>query len=265
MTLNISPETKVGKVDGWDATEYNKGEDKTYTFKSNAKDVKITSGELKDVLSNGYSISTNGVMYKTEVKGIIPAILETWFQERVEYRNLMKKYGDGGNTQMYEYFKARQHIQKILLNSLYGVLGLPSFRFYDLDNAEAVTTTGVSIIQFAEKMANHFYQKELETEKDYCIYMDTDSLFFPALPLIEKRYPNIDVKDDDKMSEKILEIVGDIQPFLNSSFSIFSDKFLNCPEHKFSIKQELIAKAGDMHSGLSMTMELRLISLRSKV
>ena len=35
----------------------------------------------------------------------------------------------------YKYYKVRQGVQKVLLNSLYGVLGLPMFRFYDLDNA----------------------------------------------------------------------------------------------------------------------------------
>jgi DNA polymerase elongation subunit (family B) len=52
-------------------------------------------------------------------------------------------------------------VQKILLNSLYGVLGLPAFRFYDIDNAEAVTTTGRTVIQSTSHMANIKYNKEL--------------------------------------------------------------------------------------------------------
>ena len=51
----------------------------------------------------------------------------------------MKKYGEEGNDEQHGYFKRRQHVQKIVLNSLYGVLGLPVFRFYDIDNAEATT------------------------------------------------------------------------------------------------------------------------------
>ena len=51
----------------------------------------------------------------------------------------MKKFGDEGNKEQYQYFNRRQHVQKIILNSLYGVLGLPVFRFYDIDNAEATT------------------------------------------------------------------------------------------------------------------------------
>ena len=41
---------------------------------------------------NDVSISSNGVLYDLKQKGVIPAILEKWFNERVEYRKLAKKY-----------------------------------------------------------------------------------------------------------------------------------------------------------------------------
>ena len=100
----------------------------------------------------------------------------------------MKKFGDEGDEDKYGYFNRRQHIQKIVLNSMYGVLGLPVFRFYDLENAEATTLTGQTLIKFTRKLVNHFYNKELGTEKDYCIYIDTDSVFYSAVPLIEHRF-----------------------------------------------------------------------------
>jgi DNA polymerase elongation subunit (family B) len=40
-------------------------------------------------------------------------------------------------------------------------LGLPAFRFYDVDNAEAVTTTGQTVIKSTADMANIKYNKEL--------------------------------------------------------------------------------------------------------
>ena len=57
----------------------------------------------------------------------------------MEYRKLSKKFHEEGDKEQSEYFDRRQYLQKVLLNSLYGVLGLPVFRFYDLDNAEATT------------------------------------------------------------------------------------------------------------------------------
>ena len=153
-------------------------------------------------------------MYDLKQKGVIPAILEKWFNERVEYRKLAKKYGEEGNDELHGYFDRRQLVQKILLNSLYGVLGLTVFRFYDIDNAEGTTTTGQKLIQFTETIANSYYNKILKTNEDYCIYTDTDSVFYSALPLVKNRFPNADVKDDKFMTEQILEIAGEVQDYI---------------------------------------------------
>ena len=73
---------------------------------------------------------------------------------------------------------------------------LKSFRFFDIDNAEAVTTTGQQLIKSTGDFGSKFYNDELGTkDKDYCIYTDTDSVFFSAKPIIEKRFPNIDMND----------------------------------------------------------------------
>ena len=182
-------------------------------------------------------------MYRNDKKGLIPSILNKWFDERVEYKKLMKKYGDEGNKEQYEYFGKRQLVQKIILNSLYGVLGLPVFRFYDVDNAEATTTTGVELIKFTEKMGNYYYNKELGEDKDYCIYTDTDSVFYPAVPLVKSRYPDANVEDEEFMTEKILEVADGVQGCLNQTYDQFAKRFLNCDEHRFDIKQELIARS----------------------
>ena len=209
MSLNISPETKMGKIIGWDEEEFIRGDKKTYTLKSDDREMgKLTETELKDFLDNNkVSVSSNGVMYRSDKKGLIPALLEKWFDTRVEYRKLMKKFGDAGDNEKYTYFKSRQLIQKVVLNSLYGVLGLPVFRFYDLDNAEATTLTGQELIKFTRKIGNHFYNKELGDTKDYCIYIDTDSVFYSALPLIQKRFPTMDIESETMMSKRILDVL----------------------------------------------------------
>ena len=60
-----------------------------------------------------------------------------------------------------------------------------------MDNATAVTTTGQTVIKSTADMANIKYNKELETpDADSNIYIDTDSVFFSAAPLMDKRIPN---------------------------------------------------------------------------
>ena len=246
MSLNMSPETKIGKINGWDAEEFIKGVTKTYSVEKNEKVIRrFSNGELKDFFNkNNVSISSNGVIYDLSKKGVIPAILETWFNERVEYRGLAKKYGQEGNDELHGYFNRRQYVQKILLNSLYGVLGLTVFRFYDIDNAEGTTSTGQELIKFTEKIANNYYNNILGTKEDYCIYTDTDSVFYSALPLVKNRLPNADITDDKFMTEQILDIASEVQEYINKSYNYFSSKFLNIRgDHRFEIKQELIAKS----------------------
>jgi len=246
MSLNISPETKIGKLTGWNGAEFLKGTSKTYTLKSNGKEKgKLTEKELKDFFDkNKVSVSSNGVLYRSDKQGLIPALLAKWFDTRVEYRKLMKKFGDEGDNDKYTYFKSRQLIQKVILNSLYGVLGLPVFRFYDLDNAEATTLTGQELIKFTKKMGNYFYNKQLGDSSDYCIYIDTDSVFYSALPLIKKKFPTMDFESETLMSKRILDVADEMQVFLNKSYDYFAKKFLNLDKHRFEIKQELIAKSG---------------------
>ncbi len=247
MSLNISPETKIGKIAGWNPEEFLKSTNKkTYTIIQNEKEMgRFTETELKRFLdSKQIGVASNGVMYRSDKDGLLPALLRKWFDERVEYRKLSKKFHEQGDKEQSDYFDRRQYLQKIILNSLYGVLGLSTFRFYDLDNAEAVTKTGQALIKFTKKISNSFYNRELGDTKDYCIYIDTDSVFYSATPIVKNRFPNLNVRDEDKMSKAILEIADEVQLYLNNSYDYFAKKFCNIDKHRFDIKQEVIAKSG---------------------
>ena len=246
MSLNISPETKIGKIEGWSPEEFlKKNHKKTYSIMNDDKLLgRFTEKELRDYLNDrSVGIATNGVMYRTDKNGLLPALLRKWFDERVEYRKLSKKFHEEGDKEKSDYFDRRQYLQKVVLNSLYGVLGLPVFRFYDVDNAEAVTYTGQSLIKFTKKIANNYYNKELGDNENYCIYIDTDSVFYSALPLIEKRFPNTSFTET-RMTQRIMEICGEVQDYLNMSYNYFAKKFCNLDKHRFDIKQEVIAKSG---------------------
>ena len=149
MSINISPETKIGKVEGYTAESHMKSEMESYVIEDdNGKRYpSMDKVKFEDFTKKmDLSIASNGVLYTQDKVGIIPEILNVWFDQRVEYKDQMKKFGQAGNDEKYKFFAQRQLVQKIMLNSLYGVLGLPSFRFYDVDNAEAVTLTGQTVI-----------------------------------------------------------------------------------------------------------------------
>ena len=101
------------------------------------------------------------------------------------------------------------------------MLGLPAFRFYDVDNAEAVTLTGQTVIKSTADMANIKYNKELGTKDgDYNIYIDTDSVFFSAVPILDFRFPDWKQKEDGEIALLVDGIAGETQDFLNKFYDV---------------------------------------------
>jgi DNA polymerase elongation subunit (family B) len=217
-----------------------------------------TDDFYKLIEQSNYSLSSNGVMYRLDKAGIIPTILQKWFQERKEMRKKAAECKKSGDMAGYNFYNTRQQVWKILLNSMYGVLGLPIFRFYDVDNAEGVTTTGVSIIKTTARAINLYYKKELGKDGDYVIYTDTDSCFVDAVPIIKKRFPDVDFNNDAKMTEAIMCVTTEVQFYVNSFYDIMAKKFFNLnvirfelerqkdvfvkTTHAFDAKQEVISK-----------------------
>ena len=247
MSINISPETKMGKVKGYTAESHMKGTMDSYSIVDN------NGGESKPLPKEQFdnfikkmelSVASNGVLYRQDKIGVIPEILNVWFDKRVEYKDLMKKYGKEGNDELYKFYSQRQLVQKIMLNSLYGVLGLPSFRFYDVDNAEAVTLTGQTVIKTTEMIANQYYIKNIGKEDDYNVYTDTDSVFYQAGPLVKARNPNINMESDEEMIPAILSVAKEVQDHINMVYDTMAKKMFNIDSHRFDIKQETIAKGG---------------------
>jgi DNA polymerase elongation subunit (family B) len=248
MTLNISPETKVGKITNWDAEANIRGLDTTYKLVGKDGDTyEYTTQELTEVIKDSnLGVAANGVLYTQDKKGLIADILNDWFEKRVEFRKLEKQYGEAGDTEKYDFYAKRQLVQKILLNSMYGVLGLPAFRFYDIDNAEAVTVTGQTVIKKTAEMANRKYWKELGTTDDYNVYIDTDSIYMMAEPLVKHRYPEYKTFDEKRMAVEVDNIATETQTFLNSFYDMLAERFFFIPKekHRFEIKKEYISKAG---------------------
>jgi len=250
MSLNISPETKVGVAKNWNQELLLKKDPISVTISDGNSNIEVK--DFKNwLLETNSTVASNGAIYSTKQKGFLPKILEKWFDERVEFKNERDNHEVG--SEKYKFYDAMQLTQKVLLNSFYGVLGLKTFRFHDLDNAGAITATGQSVIKFSAKVINGYYKKEIG--KDYFInangnkaefsfYTDTDSTFVSSLPLIEKRYPNFDESDEKFMIEKTNEIASEIQSYVNKMYDQYAIHFHNTSDHRWQIKQEYVAKSG---------------------
>ena len=246
MSLNISPETKIGVINNWD---------ETCLLNKTPIAVKMGYDDIPDIKQwlqeNKYTVATNGAVYQTKRRGFLPTILEKWFDERVEFKDKRDKHEVG--SEKYKFYDAMQLTQKVLLNSFYGVLGLKTFRFHDLDNAGAITATGQSVIKFSAKVINAYYTKEVGQDHfisptghktEFSFYTDTDSTFVSSLPLIKKRYPDYDETDEKFMIEKTNEIASEIQQHVNVMYDKYAEVFHNTKTHRWQIKQEYVAKSG---------------------
>ncbi len=236
MSLNISPETKIGFVTNWNVDKHESGQLQEYLVRGTTDEDVVRLNRdafLKYMKMENLMISSNGVLYNGNGIGIIPEVLDKWFAERVEYKNLMKKHKNEGNTEMAEFYDRRQHIQKIFLNSLYGVLGLPIFRFFDLDNALAVTASGQDVIKRSAAFANQLYWKKLDTQEDYCTYIDTDSLYFSATALLPE---NADGK------AFTIKLARAVEKKLNEYYDEMAQQLFFCTKHRLYIKGESVAQ-----------------------
>jgi len=206
-------------------------ENSNFVFENLDKsNVSFTKQEfVKFIKKNDLSIASNGVMYAKDRVNVIPNILTEWFNLRLLYKKNAKESKD--NTE-YEYFDNRQQVIKILLNTVYGVLGMTGFRFYDLDNAEAITLTGQDIIKYTSKLISNYYKKEFNITVDPVLYGDTDSAY---IQIPEEIYKN-------KTIDEIIEYADFICDGANKGLEKFAKFGLGTSDSVLEFKREKVCK-----------------------
>ena len=135
MTVNIGKETMVGRI--IDADDRNnrlglndlkaKNPEEELVIENVArKKTKLKVRELVNFIEkNKWSISANGVFFRTNKESVLSTILKKWFDERVLYKNKMKHaYKELNDPILGASFHMKQYTMKILLNSLYGATAL---------------------------------------------------------------------------------------------------------------------------------------------
>ena len=172
MTINIGKETMVGRIIDEDDRNNRLGlndlkskdsEELIIIENTKRKRTQISVGDLISfVENNNLAISANGVFFKTDKESVLSTILKKWFEERVLYKNEMKKAYKSGDSDAGAGFHMKQYTMKILLNSLYGATALGSFRYGNVVLSEAITLSGQRIIQESALCANRHMNKVIK-------------------------------------------------------------------------------------------------------
>ena len=212
---------------------------------------KILNQELTFDLYKDSAVCANGAMYRKDVRGFLPELMEKIYKDRTIYKKKMliaKQDYEKTPTKALEKEIARcnniQMARKIQLNSAYGAIGNQYFRYYKLVNAEAITLSGQVSIRWIENKMNGFLNKILQTEEvDYVIASDTDSIYLNMGPLVDKFLSH---KSDDKT--KVVQLLDKIcedklEPFIEQSYTELAD-YVSAYEQKMIMKRENISERG---------------------
>ena len=198
-----------------------------------------------------FAVCPNGSMYRKDVRGFLPELMEKIYNERKIFKGKMltaKKAWEKTPTKELEKEIARcnniQMARKIQLNSAYGAIGNQYFRYYKLANAEAITLSGQVSIRWIENKMNIYLNKVLKTEgQDYVIASDTDSIYLNMGPFVDCVY-----KGREKTTEGIVTFLNkvcelELEKYIEGSYQELAE-YVNAYQQKMVMKRENIAERG---------------------
>ena len=225
MQFNVSPETLVDE------------KHPTVTVD------KILNKEITFEMYKDYAVCANGAMFRKDVRGFLPELMDKMYQDRVIFKKKMieakKEYEKTKNKELVKEIARCNNIQmakKISLNSAYGAIGNQYFRYYKLENAEAITLSGQVAIRWIEGKMNNYLNKLLKTEGvDYVIASDTDSIYLNMGPLVERVY-----KGREKTTEGVVSFLDkicqmELEKYIEGSYQELAD-YVNAYDQKMQMK-----------------------------
>jgi len=206
------------------------------------------------VIEGPHAVAANGVKFRKDKQGFLPALMEKMYNDRVEYKKKMLEAKQLLEDTPKEKTEERRLIgndisryhnlqlaKKIQLNSAYGALGNEYFRWFSFDMAEAITMSGQLSIRWIERKMNEYLNRTLKTDKvDYVIASDTDSIYVNMEPL------SLLVESDDTIEiVKAIDAFCEqkIQKVINKSYEELAD-YMNAYQQKMFMKRETIADKG---------------------
>ena len=182
--------------------------------------VDVTGADVYNLVFHSgqpWNISANGTIFKTDVQGIVPGLLERWYAERQVLQGKKKEATTDAEKAFYD---KRQLVKKINLNSLYGAILNPGCRFFDKRIGQSTTLTGRAITKHMGAETNRMFTGDYDHTGDTIVYGDTDSVYFSAVPSL----PNdviLDMQSAITLYDHISDTVSDTFPqFMKDSFNV---------------------------------------------
>ena len=262
ITLNLSPETKIGTIVHDDKYKIVYTDDGKLTIRHvNGSEYTLTKEKFAAfVKQEQIAISKACVLFSQKTKGIVPETVDHYYKKRVEIKKQLDKAKRAilnieKGTKEYttlkdeiDHLNITQHTIKILINTVYGYFGNKHSPLGDDDLANSITLTGQATIkQSNQLLVDYIKQKtgmseeELTTDSPI-IYNDTDSSYISIRHLVKKN--NIPVPVKGKIPKEYYDVVKDIEQYLNTNIKEWGKKSLGSEDCRLLFKREKIADAG---------------------
>lgn len=165
---------------------------------------------------DGNITAPNGVSFTTDHESVISGIIDNLLEEREAKKEQRNQFSP--SSQKYVKYDLQQTAVKVIMNTLYGILGWERFRLYDEDVAAAVTAVGREVIKFTQREVNKLGYE--------VIYGDTDSVM-------------VEFDDADNIRE-VIEASFAMAEHINNRYDDFAFEELNTKEHFFEIEFEKV-------------------------
>ena len=212
---------------------------------------RILNEEINFELYKDNAVCANGAMYRKDVRGFLPELMEKIYKDRTIYKKKMlaaKQEYEKKKTKELEKEIARcnniQMARKIQLNSAYGAIGNQYFRYYKLANAEAITLSGQVSIRWIENKMNAHLNKILKTQDvDYVIASDTDSIYLNMGPMVDRIFEGREKTTESIVSflDKVCQV--ELEKYIESCYQELAT-YVNAYDQKMFMKRENIAERG---------------------
>lgn len=256
ITLNMSPETKIGKIIEKTDTEVSVRHVNGQIFKLS------TENFLKFIKKEKVAISKAMILFSQKNKGILSELVDQFYSERkvvqkklksakMELDKLQKKRNKTSDDMKSEesakvivdQLNARQLSIKIFCNSVYGCFGNKYSPISDDDIAASITLTGQSAIKKSREIAKQFISERTgitddEKLENAVIAGDTDSIFVSFDQTIKE------FSVDNKPTEEAYEVSQSFEDYLNYEIGKWAKKTLNSLDPRLQFKREVMCDYG---------------------
>ena len=242
ITLNASPETKVGRIISVDT-------DKISIRNIDGIVLDMTKQEFKNfILKEKIAISKAKILFTQKKKGIMSEMVDMFYKKRVktraEAKTLKQSKSRAKDVKLkIEQLDTKQQAIKIFINSVYGVFGNDYCPVKDKDIAESITLTGQAVAKEAREIFKKFVTKETgitdeaELEKGL-IAGDTDSVYLSMFQIVKQ------FTIDGKISEQTFEVANKLEKYLNEEIKSWAIRTLNTSDCRFEFKRETLCDYG---------------------